>query len=89
MGEKNNLWSFDHLEREKSEEFVKTVYVSETESPRRRGRLVVRWKDKVKEYMHQRVADRGGLEQAKIECMNRERWRLFCLVGRSWREQDF
>ena len=26
-----------------------------------------------------RVADRlGGLEQAKRECVDRERWRLFC-----------
>ena len=76
----------------KSEEFVKKVYVSGTESPRRRGRPVVRWKDRVKEYMHERVADRGGeIELAKRECVDRERWRLFChgylLGGRSWREQ--
>ena len=34
--------------------------MSETEGPRKRGRPVVRWKDRVKEYMHERVADRGG-----------------------------
>ena len=73
------MWWFDHLERKNSEEFVNKVYVSETES-RRKGRPLVRWKDKVKECMHDRVADRGGgIEQAK-ECMDRERerWRLFC-----------
>ena len=42
-----------------SEKFVKKVYVSETKSPRRRRRPVVRWKDRVKEYMHEKGADRG------------------------------
>ena len=31
--------------------------MSEIVGPRRRGRLVVRWKDRVKEYMHERGAD--------------------------------
>ena len=66
------------MERKKSEEFVKKVYVSETEGPRRRGRSVVRWKDNVKEYMDETVADReGGIEQGRKECMDRERWRLY------------
>ena len=34
---------------------MKKVYVSKTEGPRRRGRPVVSWKDRVKEYMHERV----------------------------------
>ena len=51
---------------------------SETECPRRRGRPVVKWKDKVKEYMHERVADRGQeIELARRKCVNRERWRFF------------
>ena len=51
---------------------MKKVYVSETEGPRRRGRPVVRWKDRVKEYMHERVADRvEGIEQAR-ECLDKE-----------------
>ena len=65
------------MERRKSDEFVKKMYVSETEGPRRR-RPVVRWKDRVKEYMHERVADREGIELARKECLDRERWRLFC-----------
>ena len=48
-------------------------------------------KDRAKEYMHINVADRrGGIELARRECVDRERWRLFCrghLLGRrSWRE---
>ena len=37
----------------KNEELVKKIYVSETEGLRRKGRPVVRGKDKVKEYMHE------------------------------------
>ncbi len=39
-------WS-DHIERMNNEEFVKKVYVSETEGPNRRERPLGRWKDKV------------------------------------------
>ena len=38
----------------KSEKFVKKVYVSETEVSMKRGKSVVRWKDRVKECMHER-----------------------------------
>ena len=55
---------FVHLERKKCEEFVKKLNVSEINGSWRRGRPVVRWKDTVKEYMHERGADREqGLEQ--------------------------
>ena len=63
MGEENTLRWFGHIE-----EFPKKIYVSDTEDPRRRGRPV-----------SERVTDRReGLEQARKECMNRERWKLFC-----------
>ena len=47
----------------------------------------------MKEYLHERVADRGGgIELARRECLDRERWRFFyCghLSGRRfWRERD-
>ncbi len=46
--------------------------------PSRRGRPLGRWKDRV-EYMSERGATRGGgLEQARRECLDRERCRLFC-----------
>ena len=54
---------FGQMERKKSKEFVKKVYVSETEGLRRNGRPVIRWKDRLMEYMHERVADRvEGIE---------------------------
>ncbi len=75
-----------YIERMNSEEFVKKVYMGEMKGPSRRGRPLGRWKDRVKEYM----SERGGLEQARSECVDKERWRLFCCghpLGRcSWRE---
>ena len=56
--------------RKRSEEFVKKVYVNQTECPRRKGRPLVTWTDRVKEYMHEGVADRGGgIELARRECV--------------------
>ena len=46
--------------------------------PNSRERLPGRWRDRVKEYMCERGATRGGgLDQARRECLDRERWRLF------------
>ena len=61
---------FGHIERKKSEEFVKKVYVSEIERSRRRERPIVRWKDGMKEYVYERVADSvvGGIELTRREC---------------------
>ena len=53
--------------------------MSETEDHRKRERLAVKWKDRIKEYMHETGADRGeGIELTRRECMDREGWRLFC-----------
>ena len=38
--------------------FVKKVYVSEIEGPRRRGKSVVIWKDREKKYMLERGVDK-------------------------------
>ncbi len=76
---------FGHIERTGSEELVKKVYMSESVCPSSRGRPPRRWRDRVKEYMCERGATRGGgLDQAKRECLHRERWRFFCHL---WREQ--
>ncbi len=62
-----------------SEEFVKKVYTSESVGPKSRGRAPGRWRDIVKLYMRERGATRrGGLDQARRECLDRERWRFFC-----------
>ncbi len=75
-----------------SEEFVKKVYMSGGAGPSSRGRPPVRWRDRVKEYMCERSATRGGgLDQARRECLDRDRWKLFCrgvpLGERSRRER--
>ncbi len=48
------------------------------------------WRDRVKEYMSERGASRR-LDQARRECLDKERWRLFyhghTLGGRSQRVQ--
>ena len=50
------------------------MYASEAEGPRRRRRPVVRWKDRMKEYMHELVADRwGGIEQTRRDCLDSTR----------------
>ncbi len=56
------------------EEFVK-VYLSSVEGPNRRERPLGRWEDKVKVYVSERGAKGNGLEWARRECMDRERWR--------------
>ncbi len=71
-------WS-SQIERLKTEEFVRKVYLNETVDVNRRGRPLGRWRDRVGEYIHERGANRGGgLEQIKRECLDKERWRLFC-----------
>ncbi len=60
------------------EEFAKKVYLSSVEGPRRRGRPLRRWEDRVKEYMSERGVRGNGLEWARRECMDREKWRSFC-----------
>ncbi len=56
----------------------------------RRGRLLVRWEDRVKEYVNERGVRGNGLEWAGREYMDRERWRSVShgrpLEGRFWRE---
>ncbi len=60
-----------------NEEFVK-VYLSGVEGPNRRGRPLERWEDRVKEYVGEREVRGNGLEWARRECMDRERWSSIC-----------
>ncbi len=59
---------------------TKGVYVSEIEGGNVRGRPPVKWRDGVQEYVRER-GERSlkSLEQARGECQDRERWKLFCL----------
>ncbi len=51
---RNTLRWFRHIGRMRSEEFVKKVYMSESVGPNSRGRPLVRWMDRMKEYMCER-----------------------------------
>ncbi len=75
-----------------NKEFVKKVSLSSVEGPSRRGRPLGRWEDRVKELLSERGVLENGLELARRECMDRERWGSFCcahpLEGHFfWRER--
>ncbi len=88
---RSTLRWFGHIERMGNEEFVKKVYLSSVEDTNRRGRPLVRWEDRVREYVNKRGVRGDVLDWARRECMDRERWRSICcghpLGGRSQREQ--
>ncbi len=86
---------FGHMERMEESKMTRWVYVSEIEGVNVRGRPPVKWRDRVQEYVRER-GERSlrKLEQARGECQDRERWKLFCrghpLVGapRSRRQNE-
>ncbi len=67
------------------------MYLSSVEGPSRREGPLGRWEDGAKEYVSERGVRGSGLEWARWECMDRERWRSIChgrpLVGRFQRER--
>ncbi len=71
---RSTLRWFGHIERMGNGEFVK-VYRSSVDGTNRRGRLLGRWEDRVKEHVSERGVRGNGLKWARRECMNRERWR--------------
>ncbi len=75
---RSTLGWFGHIERMRNEEFVNKVYLSSVEGTNRRGRLLVRWEDRVREYVNERGERGNALDWARRECMDRERWRSFC-----------
>ncbi len=75
---RSTLRWFGHIERMGNEEFVKKVYLSSAEGLDRRGRLLGRWEDTMKECVSERGVRGNGLEWARRECMDRERWRSIC-----------
>ncbi len=53
------------------------MFESGLKGPSRRGRPPGRWKDRVEEYLGERVTNGWeGLKQARNECWERERWSL-------------
>ncbi len=75
---RSTLRWFGHIERMGNEDFVTKVYLGSVEGTNRRGRRLGRWEDRVKEYVSERGVRRNGLEWARRECMDRERWRSNC-----------
>ena len=58
---------------------MRKMFLSESVGPSSRGRLLRKWKDRVKGYMCERGATRrSGFEQARKKCFYRERWGIFC-----------
>ncbi len=64
---RNTLRWFGHIERMRHEEFVKKVYLNSVEGTNRRGRLLERWEDRIKEYVSERGVKGYGLELARRE----------------------
>ncbi len=77
---------FGHMERMEESKMTRRMYVSEIEEGNVRGQPPVKWRDRVQEYVRE-SGERflRNLEQARRECQDRERWKLFCcghpLVG--------
>ncbi len=64
---------FGHIVSMESDDFVKKVYLSSVAGSNGRGRPLWKWEDRVKEYLSERGVRGKGLEQARRECMDRER----------------
>ncbi len=87
-------WS-GHIQQMEEGKMARRVYMSEIEGGNVRGQSPVKWRDRVQEYVRER--GEGSLrkpEQARRECLDKERWKLFCcghpLVGapRSRRQNE-
>ncbi len=83
------------MERMEEGKMTRRVYMSEIEGGTVRGRPPVKWRDRVQEYVRERgEGSLRNLKQARRECQDRERWKLFCrghpLVGapRSRRQNE-
>ncbi len=78
--ERQTLKWFGHVEQMEEGKVTKRVYVSEIEGGNVRGRPTVKWRDRVQEYARERgEGSLRSLEQARGECQDTERWKLFCL----------
>ncbi len=67
------------MEQMEEGKLTRRVYVSEIEGGNGKRRPPVKWRDRVQEYVRERV--QGYLrnhEQARRGCQDRERWKLFC-----------
>ena len=75
---RNVLRWFGHIERMGSEEFVRKVHVSESVQTVEEGHLGVGGTVQKSTCVREVLPDWVQLDQARRECLDRERWRLFC-----------
>ncbi len=75
---RSTLRWFGHIEGMGNEEFVKKVYLSSVEGTNRRERPLVRWEDRMREYVNERGVRGNALDWARRECIDRERWKSIC-----------
>ncbi len=55
--------------------------MSEVEGGNIRGQPPAKWRDRVQEYVREKCeGSLRNLEQARGECLDRERWKLFCVI---------
>ncbi len=88
---RSTLRWFGHIERTGNEKFAKKMYLSSAEGTNRRGRLLGRWKDRVRECVSERGVRGNRLEWARMECMDRKRWRSVCrghLLGERFQREQ-
>ncbi len=69
-------WS-GHLERMDERELTKRIYRSKVDAGNVRERPPIKWEDRVMKYVCERERERG-LEDVRVRCMDRCKWRLFC-----------
>ncbi len=77
---------FGHMEGMEESKMTRRVYANEINGGNVRGRPPVKWRDRVQKYVREKgEGSSRNLEQARGECQDRERWKLFCrghpLVG--------
>ncbi len=83
---RSTLRWFGNIEWMGNEEFVKKVYLNSVEGTNRRGKPLVRWENRVREYVNERGMRGNALDWARRECMDRERWKSISPYP-SWRER--
>lgn len=70
---------FGQKERMLESEKMKRMYTSKVVAVTERGRPPVKWEDRMLKYVRERSKKSvRGLEDARRECKDRNKWRLFC-----------
>jgi len=75
----NTLRWFGHLDRMGESEMTRRIYKGGVDAAGVRERSPGKWEDRLLEYVRERGDKRlRGIESARVECMDRSKWRLLC-----------